>query len=712
MATAGALFAFACSTRETAVLMLLPLLVFAVTARLEDRSLPYAKPLLVFGVAFALASLPLLMQNLAVSGHALVPAQASLAFAQSGAIVPGVRADRLAGTLPNVVAFLGSHFGPVTLALAIAGLLAAVLHRQTPVLSLFLPGTLTYALFYAGYDRVVPRYLFAVDLFALPIAGVGAAALLALALRPVATRRRQRRLAEIALAAVLLAAAAVPLRRTFLAEGHFGLAHARALRRDFTKLLPPEARVIGEIPLGQVVGCFADQEAIDVRMIGRKGQLAPGLRERVRALADLPRPVYAASRSTRFRSFLESEFDLVPVVVLGSARYLVEQLLIDRVLPWSRRTTETHVEAPRPGDYVLALNVGALSKEPRSWARVLWDGAPLDERPLDGLNYYRVAAAGGPLSLALTSDRPVPAGIQAALLPLDQPLRLEFDGPQLLDFAGRFSDSFVGDARTRFPTITGQGSIDVPTVDPGGAFFVFVAELGIEEREAGHSTKLAIEAGGEPLYGVTLVQPETETRGEGRFEQEIVFWAGPSRIASDDTRLRWRLGGGDPAPVSVRSLTVHRYAARERLEIDVGSPWDAAFVDAGFHARESLEAGDRRWRSTGERARLRIFAWRGERPLRLSVHHFEGERPPGVPAADPRFRFNGHRLRDATTHRVPGRRLGRVTTSFLVPAAWVGEGINVLEIRATTWTPSGLGNSADSRRLGLMVDGVSVEPGP
>ncbi len=60
---AGLLMAYACSTRETAVLMLLPLFLFATASKLEDRALPYAKPLLAFGLAFALGCIPLLVEN-------------------------------------------------------------------------------------------------------------------------------------------------------------------------------------------------------------------------------------------------------------------------------------------------------------------------------------------------------------------------------------------------------------------------------------------------------------------------------------------------------------------------------------------------------------------------------------------------------------------------------------------------------------------------
>jgi hypothetical protein len=711
VAAAAALLAFACAARETAVLVLLPLLAFAITARLGDRSLPFARPLLVFGAVFALANLPLLAQNLAVSGHALVPAQASLGFAESRAVVPGVRADRLAETLPAVLAFLGAHFGPVTLALGLAGLLAAVRHRQAAVLSLFLPGALTYALFYGGYDRVVPRYLFAVDLFALPISGVGAAALLTLALHPLAHPRRQRGLAAIALATALLAAAAVPLRLTLLAENRFGLAQARELRRDLALLLPPEARVIGEFPFGQILGCFAEQEAFEVRLFGRNGRLARNLRQRVRALAGVPHRVYAVSHTPRFQGFLESEFDLVPVP-LEVQRYGLKRFSVHQLIPWSGVNSETRVEAPGPGDYLLALDVGALSKEARSWSRVLWQGASLDEHPVDGRNYYRVTASGDPVTLALISDRPVPAALRAALLPLDQPLRLDFDGPHLLELAGRVSDSFLSDPYAPFPKLTSQGSIDVPTVGAEGAFFVFAAEIGIENRAAADHTKLSIEAGGEPLFAATLVPPETEAPGKGRYEHEIVFWAGPARIASRDTRLLWKLGGADPLPVSVRSLTVYRYAAGERLEIDLGAPWDAAFVAAGFRARESLEPWEGlRWRRAGARALLRIFAWPGERPLRLTVHHLEEERRPGARAPDPRSRFNGHRLRAATTRRAPAGPWERVTTRFDVPAAWVQEGVNLLEIRSGAGTRAEPGD-ADPGPPGLRVDGVLVEPGP
>ena len=116
-----------------------------------------------------------------------------------------------------------------------------------------------------------------------------------------------------------------------------------------------------------------------------------------------------------------------------------------------------------------------------------------------------------------------------------------------------------------------------------------------------------------------------------------------------------------------------------------------------------------RWRWTKGRGRLRLFARPGERPLRLSVRTLEGARPAGVAAPAPRFRLNGQALTGAT-RREPAGELERVTYRFDVPADWMAEGMNLLEIRSRTWVPARADAGADRRSLGIMLERVSLEP--
>ncbi len=157
---------------------------------------------------------------------------------------------------------------------------------------------------------------------------------------------------------------------------------------------------------------------------------------------------------------------------------------------------------------------------------------------------------------------------------------------------------------------------------------------------------------------------------------------------------------------------VYRVPPTDLPRIDVGSTSDGAFIEGGFHARESSDDGLRlRWRWTDGRGSLRLFAWPGERRLRLTVRTLQGARPAGVAAPAPRFRLNGQTL-TGTTRREPAGELERVTYRFDLPADWMAEGMNLLEIRSRTWVPTRAGAGADRRSRGIMLEGVALEPLP
>jgi hypothetical protein len=213
-----------------------------------------------------------------------------------------------------------------------------------------------------------------------------------------------------------------------------------------------------------------------------------------------------------------------------------------------------------------------------------------------------------------------------------------------------------------------------------------------------------------------LTQGARSTR-RADYKKRIVFSAPPGVVAADDTRLHWSLGApvvdaSDPARLWIRDLVVYRIPTTDTLRIEMGSSADTAFIEGGFHGRESSDDGAAlRWRWTNGHGRLRLFAWPPQRPLRLSVRTLQGARPAEIAAPSPRFRINGKALTGAT-RREPAAELERVTYRFDVPADWMVEGINLLEIRSGSWIPTRAGAGSDRRPLGIMLEGVSLESLP
>jgi len=186
LAGAGASLALATSTRETSGLMLLPFLIFGLSAR---RERPLGRAVLVFGASFAVFCIPMLVHNHGVSGHFWVPAQAATGFSEEGSLTPGVRPEHLERTFPRTLGYLFEHYRWPTLLLAGIGIAAGAMRRSRAVYALAVPADAVFLLFYGGYGALVPRYLFVLDLFVLPLAGVGAAAGVAAFLRPLGPGR-------------------------------------------------------------------------------------------------------------------------------------------------------------------------------------------------------------------------------------------------------------------------------------------------------------------------------------------------------------------------------------------------------------------------------------------------------------------------------------------------------------------------------------------
>jgi len=253
----GVALGLAVSARETSVLMLLPFLVFAAAATLRDGHSRFLHATVPLAIGFALGCAPLLLQNALVSGNPFVPGQAAQTYEQTGSITPGVRLSFFRSTFPEVAAHVRDHYGGAAGALVGVGLLVGLARRQRIVLFLSLPALLLYLLFYGSYTRAVPRYLFVLDLFALPIAGAGVAALLARATGRLLQGREC--VASRALLVVLCAWAAVAaFRDPPELEDRLLLADARDLRAAIADAVPPGSIVLGEYPLILGVRAFAD----------------------------------------------------------------------------------------------------------------------------------------------------------------------------------------------------------------------------------------------------------------------------------------------------------------------------------------------------------------------------------------------------------------------------------------------------------------------
>ncbi len=420
----GVCLALATSTRETSLVMLAPLLLFGLASGRRPHQLPMLRSAPWFGIGFGIAIVPLLVQNSLVSGNPLVPAQALQSYANKGSLTPGVSLAFLPHTLPGILAMLRDHWGLTGAGLLSAGVIAGLVHRQLVVLFLSLPALLVYLIFYGSYVKPVARYLFVLDLFAAPVAGFGAAALLR-----AMTARWPPRFRFAAARALLVLGFAVAVATAFAQpaeDRRFGMDDVRRLKAALGAV-PAGALVLAEHPEILAVRTFGDPDLDTWAAATQRSALrSPSHRaDLIDAVEEAGAAFFVAIEGKRFpgpaRRLLASAFDL-QLVHREAAPSGEASIRVERIVPWSQRRTETVLRVARPGRYRLVVDVGALSRYPRSFVRLALGDRVLEPPPGDYVNHYVVSIEDAParLSLRLESDGPVPSPLRAWHEPADR----------------------------------------------------------------------------------------------------------------------------------------------------------------------------------------------------------------------------------------------------------------------------------------------------
>jgi hypothetical protein len=722
----AACLALATSTREASVLALIPMALYAVGCRLSSRDLPFLRPALVFSLTFTVFLVPYLIQNYLYSENPLIPGQAANPTAgglKYATLVPGVSLANLSETFPRTLAYLHRHYGTGVVGLMALGVAVALRYRLEAALYLALTGLIVFLGFYGAYYTMVARYLFVVDLFALPLAGVGVAGALHL-LTSVTGPRTRERLATTSLLAIFALAGGVGLRNAVPAGAPFRIADAMALHADVTKVLPPRARVLGDRPLAEIFRSFVSDRAVALEFLVASRSLGdPELIVRVDEIVESGDPVYLVTAREATQQVLREGFDLALVYRFPAADYGLQDLLkaesfsLYRVTPWARNEIATELHPHRVGRHVLSVDVGRLSRT-GGQATLYWNDRRLDPPPRDGWSCYdvRVTSESDPASVRLVSDRPVPGELVARL---HDPLRT------------RFPRGYPRPERTVSPCLDGESSlraagpqrVAVPAFLAEGAAFIVRASLEIETRTPGLRGELELHVEGESVYhGEYRRRPKTA---------EPVFVSFPFVLTEDQVSegralvdISARGPGGEPDDVRVISLAVYRHLLADELELEVGEESDEPLLRSGFYARPTKYSGPLPYRWTRGRASLWLLVSPSDQRRELEIRSFTGSRPAGVPPPAPDFRLNGQPLVEIEERRepmaVPSQDLPagsaavpdaytEVTRVFDLPRGLLRDPVNVLEIEATPWIPSeSLPGSNNRSRLGLMLNRVQV----
>lgn len=714
-AGSGACLAAACSVRETSVLMLPPLLLYAVSEKFRDRSVPFWKPLGAVVLVFVLCCIPFLVQNYLRTGDVLIPSQAAKVVAKGGSVVPGIQTRHIGKVFPKTLSFLFQHYGGFLCAAFAVGVVAAIVTKRCIVLCVSAAAVLIYICFYGAYTKVVPRYLFVIEMFSVPVMGYGIASIVSAGLALSKVRwRRDVRVQVVGSSVVFLAAVLVTLRGWSAPEERFRLPDARKLSSALNATIHVEEDVVSERPLHGFLKCFSHSRSQGMRSFGKRRTLRdPTAVDALMRMVDESESesVRFAYHSQAYAAFMQSEFDLVDDCAFVTEEYGLGGLIgeetfhVSRIVPWSKTTSQKSVVVEGAGAYTLAVDVGRLSKLKREFVSVSVNGRVVDKAPLDGFNYYHVVVTGMQerVSVALASDAPVPDGFSVCLMPSEAPIVMKLKGDAILPYRSRFSKEFCGNPGDRYPEIKDVGQTLVPTMAGQNVLFLVAADV----TRAGSAGDCSVSVGldGRQLFHGPL----------GPGWRQVSFPLPGRLVTGNNTRLEWKLesqADSGPMYLVMRQLVVQRIECGKRFEVMIGGDRDKLAIIDGMHARESVQ-GDpsTHWRWTKGRARVRMVVDKGENPVRIAVMYFDANRPDAVgPTPTPDFRVNGTKVESRLSFCNVGG-MKAVEASLEVPAHVVQDEISILELVVPTWIPADHGIGADKRELGVMLHSVSAVRG-
>jgi hypothetical protein len=185
-----------------------------------------------------------------------------------------------------------------------------------------------------------------VDLFALPLAGIGIAAGFHL-LAPDASRRARERFAIASLLAIFVLAGALALRNALPGGERFRIANAMALNADMAELLPERAAILGDRPMAEIFRCFVNSRSQVLNFLVGSGSLHdPELSLRLDEIVQRGEPVYVVTSRDSTLEVLRGRFGLSLVRTIPAEEYGLHHRLengsfsLHRLMPGTRTEIE------------------------------------------------------------------------------------------------------------------------------------------------------------------------------------------------------------------------------------------------------------------------------------------------------------------------------------------------------------------------------------
>lgn len=743
-AVSALLMGIAIGTRETCVLFLPPIGLWLIIQWIREKRASWFYAGLVFGIGLAIGLAPFFFQNYVYSGNALIPSYSAGKWqdvAHHGLRdipVAGMSFRYFSNTAPDSFVHFLHKYGPAGYPLFLTGLAMCIKRRMGSALLLLLPAALIHFFFYCFYWYVKGRYLFIVELFAVPFIAVGCMALLRFAAARLGTLTPLRiKRAELFLPVSIVGFALITLAfSASTGDGRLKVWHIKPFREYALSRLNSPATFLGNRHICHMLSWHLGGTPCELSLnfeesAGRKARLEDDFSEFgpsiIRSVSEGNYYVYGDRRPPLLKHWFDCEkvfsFSDVPVPVDHYGKPLTEGLY--HVTPWKSREVERSLEVPSESEaYLLVVDCFRLwDYAGRSFCRLnVADSPASHELSSSGPQFFTVSSSAvrnGCIDVRLASDAPLPAMPAFEIIPMNSewtmPLGAGYEtwyypylSPDLLRASPLKSDGCM---------LFGHGEIELP-VFAGRDREVF-AEFRFEYVQDGierDDTSCIVADGGHGSRQQLLPPKRAQdtlavSLGQGTGDlvfQTVKFHTSLMDFAEQTSLINCRRLS-KPNFVKLYDARIFTIPSglKPDLQIDMGSACDAPFVNAGFYWRERYDpATVVRW-TTGEGI-VRLPLSRTGRDVTFSARCVAVS-PSGY-METARFQFNAWQVPPDSVElsQLPDN---RVEYTFVVPAQYVAaEGDSLLRIESRPWQPAETGISADTRKLGLMVERIDISP--
>lgn len=760
----GLMLGLSVGTRETSVVALPALFVLLVYESIRDRSFPWLRAILLFGAGLIVGMTPFFVQNHLESGRFWLPSYAAEKLdretgppqGRSKYVQEAVKeAESLAKEktfrLPRDIPIPGMSFayfvpqGKKTArflyrkyewwgwtAFALGALLCLRL-GHTRFLILFGGNALTFALFYSCFYYVKERYLFAVDIFAVPVMGLGLAG--AVALPAMVAQRLKKGLGGVfrvsVFAALTLLASFFMIRACFSSEERLKVWQIPKVRELICPQLDKNPIVVSSnahlkdmihwllgidgLPSGYVNEIDIDaacKEGMDIALSKKGGDVL----DKVRSFS-----VYSVGHN-----MLRNWCDFSPLIGLDRTGFPIDHYgkpvdeILFRVRPWSRTNVHKRISiVPDVERHLLHADLFRIWDYPgRKNCRLVVDGATVADRMENGVNLIPIATPGGDsvCRLDIISDQPLPAEPEIRAYPLNAAITFHTD---LLNGVFRPGGDFVNDNSMAAGSwrLFNSAFAELPKFADSNTL-VYAQFRVVAYREdpafAGGRFSMRLES---PFGKVTKALPKRRSAewigvplgvGNGSLEMIPVTLETSLPSYADQCVMWLHLEARDLTYAripEVRIMTMPAAMQDSEFFLDIGSAADDAFILDGFYGKERTTGNTSvRWSGREGVVLIPRIRERGRAEFRIRCVDM---RPEEVKEA-PVFVLDGDRIpaEKVDVIRQEDRFLEYV---FSVEARPLRHGImDTLSIVSEPWVPKELTASSDERELGCMVDSIKV----